>query len=394
MDNKQLIEKAVITADALAAGGKLNPEQADKFVQYVINETLLANVARVVKFQPEQAYIDKIGVGRRVAWPKAEAVDPGIRREVQTGRVTLEPKEIIVPFEIGDNFLQWNIEGEDVQDTIIKMMAAQLANNLEEFYLTGDILGAAVIEGDIKPGGSSTQYIKDSYLALANGWLRLADSGHVVDAANASIGSGLFSKLMKSLPTKFKRNKANLKFISSSEVDQNYRQTVSTRVTEVGDKALQSQLNLTPFGVELVPAPLFPYEAPVVEHLSLPGTSDVAMRYKPVVSGSEVVTGQDLGSTPVTPLVKDTDYSINYTNGTIARIAGADPLLVKVTYLAGAQMLLTHLRNLIIAIGRDVRIEKDRDIFRGTNMYAITVKAQPQIEEVDAIAKLINIKLD
>jgi len=394
MNNKEIIEKAVITADDLAAGGKLNPEQSDKFLDYVIEETLLTGVVRTVKFQPEQAYIDKIGVGKRVAVPKAEATDPGVRRGVSTGRVTLTPKEVMVPFEVGDNFLQWNIEGEDVQETLIRMMAAQLANNLEEFYITGDVLGPAVIEADILEGGDVAKVVKDSFLALADGWLRLADQGHVVDAANNSISSTLFSNLMKALPTKFKKNKANLKFMSASETDQNYRQTVAIRVSETGDKALQSQLNLTPFGVELVPVPLFPYEIPVVEHLSLPGTTGVDLRYKPIVVDSEIVTAQTLGSTPVTPLADGVDYDMDYVNGKIARKAGADPLLVKVTYLAGAQVLLTHYRNLILAIGRDVRIEKDRDIFKGVNQYAITVKAFPGMEEVDAVAKLKNVKLD
>ena len=389
--NKELVEKAIITANDLAAGGKLNPQQSDKFLQYVFDETKLTGLVRQVKFRNEQAYLDKIGVGKRVAVPKAEATDPGLRRGVTTGRVTLTPKEIMVPFEIGDNFLEWNIEGEPVEDTIIKMMSAQLANNVEELALTGDILGPAVIEGDIIEGGDVSKVIKDAYLALMDGWIRQADSGHVIDAANGAIDSSLLNKLLNGLPTKFRKDRNLIKYLTSADVEQNYREKVSTRTTALGDQALQQNVNLTPFGVELVPVPLFPGNTPVTQHLSLPGTTDVALRYKPIVSGSEIVTVQTLGATPTTPLVKDTDYTINYTTGVIARKAGADPLLVKVTYQAKPQILLTPYNNLILAIGRDIRIEKDRDIFKGVNMYAITLKVFAGIEEIDATAKLVNI---
>ena len=69
----------------------------------------------------------------------------------------------------------------------------------------------------------------------------------------------------------------------------------------------------------------------------------------------------------------------------------ADPTTVKVTYRSAPQMILTHKQNLIIGIGRDVRIEKDREIFRGVNQYAITTKVAVQFEELSAIVKVKNI---
>jgi hypothetical protein len=62
-----------------------------------------------------------------------------------------------------------------------------------------------------------------------------------------------------------------------------------------------------------------------------------------------------------------------------------------VTYRAAPQMILTHKSNLIVGIGRDVRIEKAREIFRGVNQYAITTKVDINFEELDAIVKVKNI---
>ncbi len=93
--NEELVQKAVIVADDLASAGKLNPAQSDKFIDYVVDETVLKNNARVVRFRNESLEIDKIGIGSRAAVPKAEAVDPGVRRGINTSKISLAPSEII-----------------------------------------------------------------------------------------------------------------------------------------------------------------------------------------------------------------------------------------------------------------------------------------------------------
>ena len=54
-------------------------------------------------------------------------------------------------------------------------------------------------------------------------------------------------------------------------------------------------------------------------------------------------------------------------------------------------MLLTPPQNMIIAIGRDVRIEKQRNIFRGVDEFAITAKIYCTFEETDAAVLVQNI---
>lgn len=392
MTNEELVQKAIITTDAIAASGKLNPQQADKFIDYVFDLSGLKNNARTVKFRAEDLHIDKIGVGKRVAMPAAEAQAPTGRRGVSTSRVVLTPQEIMVPFEIGDTFKEINLEGVDVEDHIIKMMAAQLANDLETLYIEGDTIGRAAFEGDLIDNGSATQVIKDSYLAMTNGWLRRADSANIVDAANQNIGSNLFSRAINAMPAKFKRDRGALRFVTSIDLEQNYRERVSTRATPVGDDALQSTAPLKPFGVPLVPFPLYPFRYREVEHVTLVNASTpAALRRKPVQN--VVVTLATLDQTPTTPFIEVTDYTVDYANGTVTKVGAAIPdgTLVKVTYDAGPTALLTHYMNLIIGIGRDVRIEKDRDIYRRTNQYAITLKAAVQIEELTAVVKLVNI---
>jgi hypothetical protein len=106
------------------------------------------------------------------------------------------------------------------------------------------------------------------------------------------------------------------------------------------------------------------------------------------------VVPNDLAQIPTTKYVEATDYDMDYTLGTIARNGGGsigDGDTVKITYFANPQILLTHKNNLVVGLSRDVRIEKDRDIFRRVNQYAITMKADVQCEETDALVKGTNI---
>jgi hypothetical protein len=139
-------------------------------------------------------------------------------------------------------------------------------------------------------------------------------------------------------------------------------------------------------------------EPRIVEHFTSFGAhpETVNLRYAPIGT-TVIVTPSSLDKTPTTPYIEDTDYSVDRTNGTLSTVAlgafNAAGVDIKVTYFSRAQIMLTDMTNLIMAIGRDVRIERDRDIYAGVNQFAITTKIAVQVEEVTATVKGINIGL-
>jgi len=399
MTNEQIIEKAVITTDALATAGKLSPKQSDQFIDYVIDLTMLKGQVRVVRFSQETMQIDKIGVGTRVTVPKSEASAPQIRRGVTTSKIELTPKDQMTPFEISDNFPDQCIEGEKVEDTVTRLMATQTGNDLEELCITGDVLGPARVEADLLEGGHATDVIKDSFIAQFDGWLRVADGGNIYDAEGNDISSSIFSRMINRMPTKFRRVRPNLRFLASLDHEQLHREKVGARQTQQGDVANQSQTPLTPYGVPLIGIPLLESEPRVVKHLVFVAAPDtVSLGYAPIGT-TVVITATTLGSTPTTPMVEGagSDYTVDRTNGTITSVGGGALNAggtFKVTFETAGQLLLTDFQNLIMAIGRDIMIESDRDIYRGVTQFAITTRLSVNIEEVTAIVKGINIGLN
>jgi hypothetical protein len=320
-----------------------------------------------------------------------------VRRGVTTSKVSLTPKEIMTPSEISDIFTDINIEGENVEQTILRLMATQTANDMEELFINGDTLGIARLESDLIDGGSSTQYIKDTYMALFDGWIRLADSANIYDAGGADVSSTIFSRMINAMPNKFRRIRGDLRFLCSLDHEQLYREKIASRPSGAGDTALSSSGELKPFGIPLVGIPLLESEPRIVEHITFAAAPDTqSLRYGPVGSWL-VITPSTLAGSPTTPYIEDTDYTVDRTAGSITTIdtAGLDAGgTVKVSYQSAGQVLLTNYQNLILGIGRDVRMERDRDIFKGTNQFAITTKIAVQIEEVTAVVKGINIGLN
>ena len=399
LSNEQLLEKAAITTAEIAAAGRLNDAQADRFIDFVIDVTGLSGKVRVVRFRNDKMDIDKIGVGSRVSVPKREAVDPGVRRKIQTSKITLQPEEIMVPWELSDEFVTENLEGEAVEDTIMRMMATQLGNDLEELYIQGDKIGAVRYENELVDGGSATDVVVDTFLKLQDGWLKLAGGSHIVDHAGQNIGHQVFSDMIVEMPSKFKRNKRNLKFFISDTTEQLFRNNLASRATGLGDTAATSEVNLRPFGVELVPLALLPQTPLVTEHVTLNGTTAVSLKHKNIVAGSDLVVLQTVNlnpKVPVTPYINGTDYVLNRAAGTLARDGGgaiSDGAEVKITYQSESQMWLTEFRNMILAIGRDIRMEKDRNIFGSVTEFAMTARVAVEMEEDDACVLGINIGL-
>lgn len=397
MTNEELVQKAIIVSGGLAAAGKLNDEQADQFIDYVIDVTELRGAVRVVRFRAENLTIDKIGVGNRVSVPKEEAKDPGIRRGVTTSKVTLSPKEVMTPFEISDNFKDLCIEGEAVEDTVVRLMATQTANDAEEVMINGDTLGPAQLESDLIDGGSSTQVIKDSFLAMFNGWLRLLDSGNVYDAEGSNVSLKVFSGMIKEMPVKFRRTRRNLRFLMALDLEQNWREKVASRMTSAGDTAMTSSGSVPVYGIPMVPVPLLEADPRVVKHITLGAAPATASLGYTDIGTTVYVTLSTLGATPTTPYLETTDYTVDRTLGTITSVAlGAMNAggTFKVTFRSAGQIVLTDYQNLILGIARDIRIETDRDIYKSVNQFAITTKYCVQVEEVTATVKAINVGLD
>lgn len=392
--NREAVQKAVVTAaDTLASAGALNTEQAKQFLDFVVDETTLQEHLRVVRFTPQSMEINKIGVGARVAVPYSEARDPAVRAGVTTSKITLTPVGIMVPFEISKDFLQYNVEEDDAEEHVIRMMARSVANNLEELYIDGQADGPAVNPGNL-PGGipDANREVQDTYLALMDGFPRRAyDSGHQVDFEHAEIGTELSLEMLASMPTKFKKRKNSLRLFYASEMDERLRHRIGERATAAGDSAMFGpEKPIIIMGVPHISVPLLDRRPTWCEHVAMNGLGAHSLEMERVEAATLVGHPAALARVPTASFVEGVgnDFTLVAAAGTVARLAGGnigDGDNVKWTYTTPPMAWMTVVRNMILAIGTDISIEKDYNIYGRVHEYAIHAKVDIAFEEDDAV---------
>lgn len=227
MKNNEIIEKAAMTLSDLASGGLMNTTQFNTFYRNVIDAPTIIKDARTVQMPIDSMKIEKIGFGQRVLRPGVEGVAllDSERSKPTTSTITLNAKEVIAEVNITYDTLENNIEKDGLYNTIMQLLAERFALDAEEL----------VINGDTALAGS------DPYLGLLDGMRKKAVS-HIVDFKDAAVSKALFKQLYGAVPTKYLRNPREWKFYTSYANELEWKDSIVSRQTALGDSTLQGGL--------------------------------------------------------------------------------------------------------------------------------------------------------
>lgn len=310
----QRLTKATISTSGWSYGLAL--DEATAFIDYVVDQSVLLKKIRTVQMKARTQNIDKIGLGGKVLVKGVAGTDPGDTVSISgPTQVQLVSSEVIGIVSVGDDALEDNIEGEAFLQHLLKMIAASAANELEQ----------AAIHGD-------TSVSDTGILDRWDGWYKLAKAAgaHVKDAMDDSdrywpgTDGGKATKLLKSLPSKYRQDTRNLAWLLNSDLYLDYNEMLAAKGYGEAFASITGVRDLPLRGIQNVQVPLM--------------KTDMAFTH---------------GATP-------------YTDGTI--------------------VMLTDLRNLIFGIQRDIRIEPFRQPRKRATDYVLTMRAAVQIENGDAIA--------
>jgi hypothetical protein len=261
--SNELLQKVVDTVlVGSGGGGLLNTEQASRFIDYMWDATVLGQTTRQVLLNANERDIDKIGVGERIARHATEGIDDGINATPTFSKVTVRTEKIRLDWELTTESLEDGIEGRNLEDTVARLMATQLGNDIEDLAINGDI-GAA-------PGSDGYALLKafDGYrkLALEGNGNTGGEAAHVISAGGGPITPQDFSRLFEAIPRKFKARRSGLRYWTSSAIVQAYYRYLASVGTDLSGTYVQ---NSGPMGQPLDgPAgstPLRPYGIPLWE---------------------------------------------------------------------------------------------------------------------------------
>lgn len=308
-ENNTILQKADFALSHLVDnGGILHPLQAKKFMRLSTTESTLLGQVTYRPMSRARLQIDQIRFGSRVlrAAQELTALSEADRTRPEISKVELHARELIGEVRLSDQVLEENIEQGDLRQTIMQLLAPAVGRDLEEVVISGDRNSA------------------DPFLAQFDGILVKAQT-NVVDAAGAPVSKELFHQMMKALPTRYRKDKRQLRFYTSSDGELNYRNILAERATVAGDKYLETDTPVIAAGIPIVGVPLFP---------------------------------DNQGAT--------NDQT---------------------------SILLTHPKNIVVGVRREIRIEWERNIRERALTIVVTMEADCAFAEEAGTVKAINVQL-
>ena len=247
-----------------ASGGLLNAEQANRFIDFVVDQSVLMQNSRVVRMRTPSMEIDKVSVGTRLMRKATEATDDGANAAVTFTKVSLSSVKLRLDWEVSTESLEDNIEGASLEDHLAQIMARQTANDMDDLLINGNTSSG------------------NALLKALDGFVKLSLAGAtVVDEGGNNVSRATYDRVLRNMPTKYLQRRNELRFFTGSGVVQDTAFSLqnpnsATAATAgapapgstFGEQAFMNgairanggagATGISPYGIPLVEVPLMP----------------------------------------------------------------------------------------------------------------------------------------
>ena len=234
--------RRAIDTSVIANAGKLNPDQADAFIDFVVKQQVTLSRARVRRMVSSQALIEELTVGSRKLRAATEGTAPSVSNAVSTKKRTLSVVEVIWAEDITLSFLEENIERRGAENHIARLLATQFGNDLADLGWKGDTSLAATITDANADGLDDTTGLTQAdhdFLRTNDGWLAIgtADTdAKSYDATSDTKASDIFKAMLNLMPDKYLG--LELVFFVPPETAVAYANELAARTTSLGDQVM------------------------------------------------------------------------------------------------------------------------------------------------------------
>lgn len=379
MNKQDLIEK-VFNGGSWSTLVHLNEKQANKFIDYVVDESNILKKSRVIRMNTPKQIIWKIWIGNEIFHPAThwEALDPSKRITADVGKIELSTQEIIWEVRIFDDELEDNIEWEKFKEHLMQMISKKAANQLER---------ASLYSRKMNNPTNLNQMFDWFITRVNNSWI-------VVDAnllSNRNIDKSKLWLLRKAIPTKY-RNILNELYIPDDLVID----------FELLYEATANTVNKNwAFGLDFTKSNMLRTDN-AVRNLSGHDAS-VVWAHNTWATEIEVndVTWFEEGQTVTIGLWTAFEFTSDIIAVGADSITLADALPWDIvtnldvceSFLDGADVLMTPNYNFIYGIQRDITIEPDRQAKLRATDFVITMRIDFQVENPEMTGLLKNLKV-
>jgi len=258
LTNKHLLfkSKEQFTKMVALPSTTLSAEEADRFIDYIVDVSRLKDAARIVRMAKPTKNIRALGLGSTAfLHPGSTFSASDYKKTLADNKIELTSKKVRGAVVIYDDDLEDNIEGDAFADHVMRMVTKQIANELEEAFWIGDTHSlSSFASTDIRSLFDGWRYrithsaSGETYENDVSGSAVLLDATSDFDIAGAIAAQNSsipynwefkYSDALRNLDAKYKQvGMANLRFLQSDQVSQDYVDALAARSTVLGDNAI------------------------------------------------------------------------------------------------------------------------------------------------------------
>lgn len=262
MDRRDAIAKATVTT-TVASGGLLTPKQSNAFIEVAKEASSFGRAIRTETVPTISGTINRLATSARLIRAAVENADDGYRAEPTFPTVGYTTTKIRLPFEVTEDTYQSNIEGEALEEKLVRNFATQMGLDLDDLDNNGDTAAGAGPD--------------QAFLQIHDGLLKLAANVAGVHRVNGgaiaggTLGSAHFFAALRALPNKYRQQASKiggtdatspggLVWLMSPNRHVTWVETLVARATAGGDAALSngSGIGERPLGIPVLEVPFFP----------------------------------------------------------------------------------------------------------------------------------------
>jgi HK97 family phage major capsid protein len=253
MDRRQALadlQKATIDTTT-ASAALLDPERSSRFIRQIKEQGVLLSQMRLERRTATTGVIAKMSTGSRLIRKATENSDDGYRAGVGFSDVEYAAVKMRLPFEITEDVIHENIEGEQFESDVYDEMVTQFGLDIEDLYVNGN---TADVSADAP------------FLTINDGLLKQIQTspvaGRVIDGSTINAGAiskDHFFSAQYALPNRY-RARGGLKWIMSPNRAMSWWEALTDRAGAAGDALLAARGGAAngPLNLPILEVPAWP----------------------------------------------------------------------------------------------------------------------------------------
>jgi len=247
---REMVEKSAIDSSSLP-NSVFNRKQADRFIDLVVDESVLMKRVRVVRTNRNKGEINKLDLGSIVT-EGAHTTSQASTRVPSESVVTYDCEKYRSAFDLKTDFMEDNLERSGVRDTLLGMFSKRMSIDIEMAALEGD---DDLATGDGQSDENNLFGVNDGFNKILVAQVPAAQQ---IDAAGAAPSKKLYYDMKRQIPSRYRAAKPAYTWVVPSGPFDKWRLDWSDRETAGGDSALANGTSPGPWGINMLEVPLMP----------------------------------------------------------------------------------------------------------------------------------------